>query len=152
MRGADLAAAVIGLLVFGAMLFGASRFEYWLDFAPGPGFFPLGVALAGGAVSLVLLVGALRRRGPGAERVDWPDRAGARRVGATVAALVAVVPLVGALGFLAAAVLVMLFVLLVVERCRLLPSLATAALTGGLVYGVFGRWLHVPLPTGPLGF
>lgn len=152
MRGADLVAATAALLSFTAMLAGASRFEYWLDFAPGPGFFPLWVAIAGGAVSLVFLAGALRRRAPLPERVGWPDRAGAWRVGATVVALVLLLPLAHVLGFVTVAVLFMLFVLLVVERCRLLPSLLTTAITGGLVYGVFGSWLHVPLPKGPFGF
>jgi hypothetical protein len=150
MRRADIAAAAAAVALAAAMLLGAWRLEYWLDFAPGPGFFPRWVAAAGALVGLGLLVRALRRPDP--SPIDWPDRAGRIRVIATAAVLAVLVPAVETAGFVTAAAAFMLVVLLAVERCRVVPSLLSTAVTVGLVYGVFGRWLGVPLPRGPLGF
>ena len=53
---------------------------------------------------------------------------------------------------MSSAALFMAFLLIVVQRRRLLPSLATTAITTGLIYVVFVRWLGVRLPTGLTGF
>jgi hypothetical protein len=46
----------------------------------------------------------------------------------------------------------MVFLLVVVQRRPVGPSLVTTAITVGLVYLVFTRWLGVRLPTGVTGF
>jgi putative tricarboxylic transport membrane protein len=53
---------------------------------------------------------------------------------------------------MATAALFMAFLLVVVQRRRLLPSLVTTAITAGLIWAVFVRWLGVRLPTGLAGF
>ena len=57
-------------------------------------------------------------------------------------------PLVGLVPALA---LFVAFLLLAVLRQRLGTSLATLAITVGLIYGIFVGWLGVPLPRGIFG-
>ena len=52
---------------------------------------------------------------------------------------------------LGAAVLFMLFLLLLVLRRPLAPSLLTTAITGALVYGIFSAWLGIAFPKGIFG-
>jgi hypothetical protein len=52
------------------------------------------------------------------------------------------------LGFLIAFGLLVLFVTTVVERRPLLPAAVITLAAVGLVYGVFGLFLNVPLPLG----
>jgi hypothetical protein len=52
---------------------------------------------------------------------------------------------------MATALLFMVFLLIFVERRRLVPSLFTTALTMALVYGVFSAWLGIAFPKGMLG-
>ena len=101
-------------------------------------------------LSLLLLVES-RGRG-GAAGVEWPDREGLRRVAMAFAALVAFALLSPVLGMMSSAALFMVFLLIVVQRRGIAPSLATTAITTGLIYAVFVRWLGVRLPTGLTGF
>jgi putative tricarboxylic transport membrane protein len=149
MKAADILSACV-MLALSAVVFAATRDQpYWADFAPGSAFAPLWVALAGAAVSIALIVGALRRQSN--PPADWPDRQGLQRVALTAAGLWGVVIVAPVLGLIPAAVLFMLFLLLLVVRRRLVPSLITTAITGALVYGVFSAWLGIAFPKGILG-
>ena len=62
------------------------------------------------------------------------------------------VPLVSPLlGLVPSLALLVAFLLLAILRQPLWPSLATLAVTVGLVYAIFVGWLGVPLPKGILG-
>ncbi len=62
------------------------------------------------------------------------------------------VPLHLFLGFAVSGIIFMLVLLLVVLRRRIVPSLATTAITVAMIQGIFVQWLSVKLPTGPWGF
>jgi hypothetical protein len=132
------------------MFFGTRHLGYWTETAPGPAFLPTWLAAAGTLLFALHLV-EVRRMGP---RLDqpWPDRSALARVALTFGGLAAVPMLAPVLGLLVNAVLFMAFLLLVVLRRPLWPSLATAAITAGLIQTVFVWWLRVPLPTGAFGF
>lgn len=149
MRRSDVVPALL-LLVLSALIVVETRhLEFYGETSPGPAFLPFWLALAG--VVLVALRLLEARRAGGATIVEWPERDGMRRIGLIFAGLVAV-PLVAPLvGMVPAIALFMGFMLLVVLRQRLAPSLLTVAVTGGLVYLIFVRWLGVALPTGILG-
>jgi putative tricarboxylic transport membrane protein len=149
MKTADIVSAVVMLVLSGVVFMSTRDLPYWADFAPGSAFAPFWVAATGAALSISLLVGALRRQTN--PPVDWPDRKGFQRVVLTAAGLWAVIALAPILGLIATAVLFMLFLLIVVERRRLLPSLFTTAITTALVYGVFAAWLGIAFPKGMLG-
>jgi hypothetical protein len=150
MRMSDVLPAIALLALSATAALGTWRLGYWSDFTPGPAFLPLWAAGAGVLLSALRLVEA--RRLGGAAAVEWPSREGLRRIGLAFAALAAFALLSPVLGMMPGAALFMAFLLLVVQRRRLLPSLATTAITAGLIYTVFVRWLGVRLPTGLAGF
>jgi hypothetical protein len=111
---------------------------------------PLWAAAAGVLLSALRLTEA-RRLGDAAG-VEWPGREALLRIALAFAALVAFAVLSSVLGMMPSAALFMAFLLVVVQRRGLAPSLATTAITAGLIYVVFVRWLGVRLPTGFAGF
>jgi hypothetical protein len=128
---------------------GLSGYAFWMDYAPGPAFAPYLIAGSGILLALILLVAALRGD---QEQADWPDRVGGRRVLYTVIGLVLFVTALPFLGFAVSGIVFMMVLLLAVLRRRLVPSLATTAMTVALVQGIFVQWLDVRLPAGPWGF
>ncbi|WP_230532106.1 tripartite tricarboxylate transporter TctB family protein [Microvirga roseola] len=149
MRIVDITSALVMLAVSAGVYIATRHLPYWADFAPGPAFAPFWISAAGAVLSLILLVGALRRQASPAG--DWPDRSGAFRVILAAVGLWTVVILAPLIGLLPVATLFMLFLLIIVERRSILPSLLTVAVTMGLVYGVFSAWLGIAFPKGMLG-
>ncbi len=150
MRAANLAIAVAAILVSAAVLYGSRSYPFWARTAPGTGFMPVLLGLVGLGLGLTLLIGALRGRR--AEPLDVPERATRARIAGAMAGLALAVFLTPILGLLLGQIIFMLFMLLGLERRPIVPSVATTAITAGLIYGVFMQWLRVPLPRGPLGF
>jgi hypothetical protein len=149
MRIRELIPAVFILALSAVMFFGTRKLGYWTETAPGPAFLPTWLAAAG-ALLFVLHLAEARREGP---RLDhrWPDTSALTRVALTFGGLTAVPILAPVLGLLPSAVLFMAFLLLAVLRRPFWPSLATVAVTAGLIQAVFVWWLRVPLPTGAIG-
>jgi putative tricarboxylic transport membrane protein len=149
MRIVDAAPAVVMLGLSAAVYGGTRDLPYWADFTPGPAFVPVWVAGAGVLLSVILLVQAWRAGG--AAKPEWPNRAGAIRVILTTIGLILCVPLAPYLGLIATAVVFMVVMMLGILRRKIVPSLITAVVTGGIIYVVFIWWLKVALPAGPLG-
>jgi hypothetical protein len=143
----------------------------------GPGFLPLVIGALVTLLRAVQLVGCLRGAPPEAageplpagvaaavgvdlpahatddDGVDVLGRTEAYRVRQlwTVAAAVAVaIVLVPLFGFLICFGALVLFISAVVEKRPLLGSVVITACAVGIVYGVFGVFLNVPLPHGLL--
>ena len=143
----DVVPALLMLVLSAAIAFDTRSLSFWADTTPGPAFLPVWLAIAGVVLVVLRLVEARRSR----TAIDWPDTAALVRVAMILGGLVAV-PLVSPLlGLVPALALFVAFLLLVVLRQRLWPSLATLAVTSGLVYAIFVGWLGVPLPKGILG-
>ncbi len=150
MRGANFAIALGAILLSAGVLIGARQYPFWARTAPGTGFMPTLLALAGLGLGVALLVSTLRQGQ--LEPLDLPDRPTRVRVAGALAGLALVIVLTPVIGLLLGQTIFMLFMLLGLQRRPLVPSLVTTAITVGLIYGVFMRWLNVPLPVGPLGF
>jgi putative tricarboxylic transport membrane protein len=143
----DVVPALLMLALSAAIAFDTHNLSFWTDTTPGPAFLPLWLAVAGVVLAALRLVEA--RGSP--STAEWPDRAALARVAMVLAGLLAV-PIVSPLaGLVPALALLIAFLLLVVLRQPLWPSLATLAITVGLVHAVFVGWLGVPLPRGMLG-
>lgn len=147
---ADAAWVVLGL---GICLY-ALRLKLWAHGSgPGSGFLPFIAGVFMALVGVALLAREWSRRPRTGEAPPfWPHPAGRTRAGLVVAALCVMAYLMPILGFFAAAVLVMVFLLSLAERARLGSSVALAVVSTAAIYWLFGRLLHVRLPRGPLGF
>jgi len=150
MRILDVAPALFMLGLSATVFAGTSDLPYWADFTPGPAFVPRWVAGAGALLSVILLIQAWRAGG--SAKPDWPEKAGAIRVGLTTAGLILCVPLADIAGFIAITFVFMAVMMIGILRRKIVPSLLTAVFTAGLIFLVFRWWLKVPLPAGPLGF
>ena len=148
MRMSDVVPALLMLALSGAIALETRSLSFWADTTPGPAFLPVWLAIAGVVLFALRLAEARRLRGAS---VEWPDRAALARVATTCAALLVVPLLTPLLGLVPALALLVAFILLVVLRQALRPSLATVAVTTGLIFVIFVLWLKVPLPKGALG-
>jgi hypothetical protein len=138
------------ILALSAAVFFESRdLPYWSDTTPGPGFFPRLIVVTG--VVLFLLQFAEAWRSAGQQVAEWPDRTGLARAGMTYAGLAGLAILAPMLGMLPSIALFLVFLLIVVLRQTVQSSLIAAAITLGVIYLVFVRWLGIALPTGPFG-
>ena len=147
MKRSDVVPALLMLALSAAIAFDTQALSFWADTTPGPAFLPVWLAVAG-VVLFVLRLAEARRS---STRIEWPDRAALVRVASILAGLIAVSLLSPLVGLVPALALFIAYLLLVVLRRALWPSLATLSITVGLVYGIFVGWLRVPLPKGILG-
>jgi hypothetical protein len=147
-KGRERGAAIV-LLAFGLIaLEEAARLRFGSIVRPGPGFFPVVLAVAFSLVSLALVVIAVR--GPDVSaaplgRLGWP------KIVATMAALFLYALVLELVGFVGATFALLLFFFKVLERQRWLVALAGSLLTALVIYLVFKVWLNVQLPAGPWG-
>jgi putative tricarboxylic transport membrane protein len=146
MKTSDVLPALLLLALSAAIAFDTRALSFWSDTTPGPAFVPMWLAVAG--VVLFVLRLAEARRSPSRAAADWPDRHALRRIALIFVGLIAVPIVSPVAGLVAALALFVAFLLLLVLRQPLWPSLATVAVTAGLVYAVFVGWLGVPLPKG----
>lgn len=142
--------ALAMLLLYAGLLIAGIDLVYWDGYAPASGFAPVWVAISG------LMLATLMLFDIGAEAVPddgtiFPSREEFQRVLMATASLWLFVVLAPFLGMIPTALALMLFLLLVVLRRALVPSLLTAATTTVLVYLVFIAWLNVQLPRGIFG-
>lgn len=142
-------AATAVLALGAAASVGALGLGYWVR-GPGPGFFPLwlGVLL----MTLAVLWAVQLWHGENVH-VAEPIRTGGRlAVGLVLGGLLITIVLLDAIGFQVAMTMFVLFILLVVNRRRVLESVIVAVICGFGVYVMFANVLRVYLPTADIGF
>jgi len=156
-RRRDLAAAAV-LLAFALFaIIKALGLRFGTVAVPGPGFFPLCLAMALCLASIGLIVQTLRAvpaavRAAPAEAVV--SSAGARRsaVAGTLVSLLIYALVLEWLGFLLATFALLLFFFRTLQRQSWLVVVTGSLATSLLSYLVFKTWLGVNLPGGLLGF
>lgn len=128
------------------------QYAYTDRLGPGPGFFPVWMGVVTGVLSLALLVQtAVGHPAARSSAPLLPDRPGALRILAILAALVGSVALLDPLGFRISLFLFLFFLPLALgARSRWLTLVFAVAGSFG-VFHVFYYWLKVPLPVGVLG-
>jgi putative tricarboxylic transport membrane protein len=143
-----VAALVLLLFAVGGTL-EASRLAIGDPGHPGPGFFPLCLALALGVVALALLLQPARvpSRPAVAPEGLRPSKA-ALALAASVTYAFAVEPI----GFVLTTAAFLLFLLKVIEARGWRSSLVIALAAAIACHVVFKVWLAVQLPVGPWGF
>ncbi|MGQ9456936.1 MAG: tripartite tricarboxylate transporter TctB family protein [Anaerolineae bacterium] len=150
-RGAQF---VVGL-VLGLLGLLMAAFSWQIKGMGGTGLqsrtFPLILSSSLFLISLGMLIAARRAKGP-EEPVLWPDREGWKRVGVSLASLVAFLLLFEPLGLPLSSVLFVSFSVWYLGRYRPLASLASGLGSGFLMWLVFHRLLELPFPLGILPY
>ncbi|MEO8311341.1 MAG: tripartite tricarboxylate transporter TctB family protein [Caldimonas sp.] len=151
MRSADRVAGAALLALGIAFSAGAlSHYGYWGENGPGPAFLPFWLGLLMALLAAVLLVGAVRSRDAGPEWLPRGDRL--RRLAVVLGASVAFVALLNVIGMTVGTVLFLVVLMRVPDRQSWFRTITVALGVAGLNFLVFAYWLHVPVPTSPLGF
>ena len=153
MTRADIFAGLLLAAGFGAVLWEASSFLYGTEFAPGPGFAPVWLALIGIVLSLLVVFNARQVSKAGGEgsQAEPLDKRGLLRVAATLAGLVVMMIAISWLGLVTAILAFLLFLTFGVQRLSPVAALGASVATVLFVYFVFAYFLHVPIPVGPFG-
>lgn len=140
------------LLLFVCAIWLSSRLPLQDALGPGPGFFPLWLAMIGGVLSAALLVQTLRKPVPGHDdEALMPDRPAVRRILAVLVLLAAAALAFDPLGFRLTALL-FTAILLPALGARSPIVIALFSLTGSfVVFHIFYYMLKVPLPIGVFG-
>jgi len=144
MRKGNLISGLLLLALGGYVIFKASKFPSPPDNTPGPGVFPIMVALA--LIGLVLLMLWENRKTTDNQPIIDIKSPDFHRAVYVTLALVAYVALLETLGFLVATPIALFGVMMIVGRQQILMKLVATALATGALYGVFQSLLNVPLP------
>ena len=131
----------------------ARRLRFGTVTVPGPGFFPLVLAVSFTLVCLILLVAALRApAGVASAESGGTGEGGIRwNVLATLGVMLAYAFVLEPLGFVAATWALLCFFFRALEGMRWPVAVAASALTSVVTYVIFKVWLYVRLPPGPWG-
>jgi putative tricarboxylic transport membrane protein len=146
-------AGVLALLAVIALVESA-RLDVGSPTRPGPGFFPLVLAVALLLVAGVILARAWGTRSGGpadAEAVLLAERADPRRLMATLVALAIYVAVLEPLGFMLSTVALLTFLFGALARYHWPVALGLGTATALVAWLVFDTWLQVRLPSGVLG-
>jgi hypothetical protein len=136
-----------GLLV----CWSAIGLTYYTEMGPGPGFFPFWAGALLCLFCAILLVQSMRGHLPKFEADFIPKKGPALQIAVTIAAIAGFALLIEHLGFVLTTLMV-LFALLYVHGCRMMPTGLLVALIGSVGVGfAFRHWLGVYLPPAPGG-
>ena len=117
-------------------------------YGPDSGLFPFiaGVLVCAGGVALML------GRGHAVQGLQWPDRAGWKRIAGVIGGLAFMALVIPYLGFAVTGVLTMLILLRTVEPGGWGSTILLSVVSVAVVMGLFGGLLELQLPRGPWGF
>lgn len=143
---AERVLACIAVALGAVMIWKGWKLGYWVPVTgPGPGFFPLLV----GVGWLILAVLVAPGSGGSAHRLTRQKFSSVLTGWGVFAGATALSPHIG---MIPALFLLLLFWLRRFGQYGWLTSVVVASVTAAGVYLVFGLWLAVPLPRGPLGW
>jgi putative tricarboxylic transport membrane protein len=119
---------------------------------PGPGFFPLWLAIFGGLLAVTLIVQVTASVAADfAEPIVFPQGLALARILAVVVGLAASAALLETVGFRLVALFFCLLLLPILGARNPIVIAIFAALGSFGVFNVFYHWLKVPLPIGTFG-
>lgn len=150
-KKADMIASIV-LIAFSAMIITqALSMKIMVQFGPGPGLFPLIIGIVIGVLSLSLLFESINPKTPD-KPSKFQNKAGILVALKMFAGLIAYVLLINTLGYLIMTFLLVLYTMMVVEKCKIKTSLITAFSITLIMFLIFQVGLKVTLPESPFGF
>jgi putative tricarboxylic transport membrane protein len=142
----------IFLALFGVVILAAStRITGGLEERLPPRTLPYIMGFTILASGILLVIRAWRYKGEN-PAIHWPDRAGAIRIGVTLASLAVYIALIDPLGMPISTALYLAFQVYFLShgRYRIVSALLTGAISGLVVYYLFIQFLELSFPVGPL--
>lgn len=144
--------AIGGIAIAIAIVVGSLKLQFYTRLGPGPGFFPLILAVIFGVLSLVWLIQSTVRKSESDEKKFLPDKAALARIGAIAIGLIGVRVLMNPLGY-QITMFIFLFALIKLLGKRKLLETTIVSLFGSVgVYYLFGKVLGLLLPTSSIAF
>lgn len=152
MQRANQITSVITFLISIALIRGANKMTYRLEYSPAAGFFPLWLGIALAILSIALFLSTLFASKGENEETFLPEKKGRTRILLYLAALTLCTLLIGKLGFVITCLLFTAYTLICLGKYSLKKGLITSSVMIGSLYVLFDLVLKVPLPKGFLGF
>lgn len=153
MKKADRIFAIICLGLSGWLIQESFKYDYMTMYTPGPGFHPFWLGICLGLLSLYLLFDTFRRRDTKEEGQSYlPGKKGLIRVGLILLITAVLALLMTRLGFILSSFLFIVLTLFILEKFKIIKSIAYGAVMSGAIFLIFRYWLEVDLPKGWLGF
>ncbi len=144
--------AIGGIAIAISIIVGSLELQFYTRLGPGPGFFPLILAVIFGILSLVWLIQSTVYKSESGEKKFLPDKAALARIGAIVVSLIGVRILMNPLGY-QLTMFMFLFILIKFLGKRKLVETVIVSLFGSVgVYYLFGKVLGLLLPTSSIAF
>ncbi len=145
------ATSLVLLFVSGFVGFESWKMKIYTPLGPGPGFFPLCLAVLLAILSIAMFVQATYGK-PMPQSDDFvADVKAYRKMGAVAVAVIFVVLFLEPLGFCLSMLVFYLFLLSILDRQGWLLKTAIASIGSFGTYYIFTHWLSSPLPAGLLG-
>ncbi len=152
MNKAETAVGAVVLALGIGILVEATKFPYYVEGVPGPGFLPVWLAYGIIGTGLVLSAQGIRRRPVAEEKVSWPNATGWRRVALMLGAMSMSLLLLEVLGFMLTTTLFMVVMVFCLGMRSWQTLVFVPPLSAMGLYAIFALWLRVPLPKGILAF
>ncbi len=143
--------AVICIFFAAFVAYKSLRLRYYTSMGPGPGFFPLWLAILFALLAVVIFCQATFGASHPLPKDFFATRAGYFRIGAILLSLLGTVALLNPLGFRLTTLGFYVFLLTVLGRHRLIVAVLIALVGSFGVYHVFANMLMIPLPVGMFG-
>jgi putative tricarboxylic transport membrane protein len=143
---ADVAIALVMLVLGGYWTVAAVPYGLWRGSTPGTGFLPFWYGVLIVLLALAILVQRLRITDDRQAATESP-------VKPLLILLIVAVAIIGleVVGFIPSILATLLLLFIVVERLPIVASAVVAVVTTAVLYLMFEKWLGVPLPHGLLG-
>jgi len=151
MRRADIITSLAILIISLYFIWDAVRMEYVIDGVPGPGFFPVWIAILMSVVALFILYGAVRDKSSAGKKPIFNQKFW-RNTGIVIGGSVLAMLFIDTIGMLAAVGLLTGFLSWALGTKSYKTNLALAVFTPLVFWLIFEHALQVNLPKGLLGF
>ncbi len=148
MRRWEQIAGLAGVALGALLVISSLRLKLGNWTQPGPGFMPLGLGLLLVTLCIFYGIGSFWRKNEGGKKESpWPRENLGKIIGVLIS-LFLFAFLLPFLGFLSSTFLLMVYLFRVVESERWYVTIFKAALSVGITYVIFEKWLMVQFPKG----